>query len=367
MKTLPEPTPHVETADPSVSDVAPQPVRAYPGDPFVTVICPCFNEERFIKECLTSILEGDYPSDKLEVLVVDGRSTDGTPVILEELCQQHPNLRVVDNPRRIKPVALNLGIEQARGEVLVRIDGHARYSKNYVKQLVHYLLTYDVVNVGGIRRNLPASQTFVARTLARLLTHAFGVGDARHYTGVDQPSYTNIVFLFCVRRSLFDEVGLFKEPLIRGQDREFNLRVAATGKKMLLVPDVTSEYFARDKLSKFIPWALEAGATPFRINRFAAVSTVSIRNLVPVMFVLSILVGLLALPFTSLAWYWLLAVLVPYFTLAFYAGCRIALDERDPRFLLSMPIAFFAWHCFYGLGAIRAMLEEAFRTDGVPA
>jgi cellulose synthase/poly-beta-1,6-N-acetylglucosamine synthase-like glycosyltransferase len=335
----------------------PMQVYDYPEDPTVSVIVPCYNEERFIERCVMSIIEGDYPLDKLEILLVDGMSTDGTRDILKDLAARYPQVRMIDNERRIKPVALNLGIGQSKGEVLVRLDGHAFFPANYVKRLVWYLLTHDVANVGGVRRNLPRSDGFVARVLARLLTHPFGVGDASHYTGVSEPRYTNIVFLFCVRRSLFDEVGLFKEPLIRGQDREFNLRVAASGRKMLLVPDVHSNYFARDTLSGFFNWAMEGGATPFRINKYTDVNTVSFRNLIPPAFVLALL-GSLVLGLIW-SWFWWLsgAVLVSYFFVAAYAAAKIANQERNWRFLIAMPVAFFAWHFSYGLGAIKAVLE----------
>ncbi|MCB1521837.1 MAG: glycosyltransferase family 2 protein [Hyphomicrobiaceae bacterium] len=343
--------------DHSAAGPVPRQVRAYSGDPTATVIIPCFNEERFIERCLMSVLATEYPLDKLEILVIDGMSTDNTREILARLAASHPQIRVVDNPRRIKPVALNLGIEEAKGEIVIRLDAHASYPPNYISRLIWYLICYDVDNVGGVRRNLPASQSFTARTLARLLTHWFGVGDAKHYTGVPRPSYTNIVFLFCVRRALFDEVGGFHEALIRGQDREFNLRMASLGKRMMLVPDVTSDYYARDSLAKFAGWAIEGGATPFRINRYASVQTVSFRNLIPPAFVVA-LAGTALLGFVQPIFWWLAAlILAAYASVAVYSAAQIALREKDVRFLFAMPVAFFAWHVFYGLGALKAIVE----------
>lgn len=349
----------------SIKSLTPRPIREYPGDPTVSIILPCYNEARYIKQCLESVIAGNYPREKLEILVIDGISTDGTRDILEKFTDDHPNIRIIDNPKRIKPIALNLGIHEANGDVLMRMDAHAKYPTNYISGLVRHLLTYDVVNVGGIRRNVATSNTILARALANLMTHRFGVGDAKHYTGIDSPEYTNIVFLFCVRATLFEQMGSFIPELIRGQDREFNLRVISAGHKMLLTPEVCCDYYVRDKLRGFFSWAFEGGVTPFRINNYAKFSTISWRNLIPPLFVAGIISALIfTMIWPLLGSLFLLAGLLPYTIGAVFAAFDIAKKEKSAWFILIMPFAFFAWHTVYGAGAIYAMIENLFKRNG---
>jgi len=223
--------------------------------PHLTIIIPCLNEARFIEACLLSLIEGGYPTDRLEILVFDGMSTDGTRDILEKMRSRFGFIQIIDNPGASKPAALNEGIRRARGDILMRIDAHAVYLKDYAPLLVEALLANEskgVVNVGGVRTNQPRDQGVLSRCFAELLGHPFGVGDARHNIGVTEPRLTDIVFLFCARRSLFAEIGGFDPRLRRGQDREFNLRVAQK-RLMMIVPEARCIYLRDRRCASFFP------------------------------------------------------------------------------------------------------------------
>ena len=127
----------------------------------VSIICPLFNEEKFIERCILSILEQDYPQDKLEVLLIDGRSTDHTADIVRRYTEKYPFIKLLDNPERVVPYALNKGVEVATGEVIMRIDGHCTYPTNYISELVRYLYELDADNVGGVWNTQPANDTAV--------------------------------------------------------------------------------------------------------------------------------------------------------------------------------------------------------------
>ena len=105
----------------------------------VSVILPIRNEKKHIVKCLDSILSQDYPKDKLEILAVDGISEDGTRRILEDYSRIYDNFRMIDNPGKIVPKALNMGINEARGEIVIRIDAHSTYEENYIRKCVKYL------------------------------------------------------------------------------------------------------------------------------------------------------------------------------------------------------------------------------------
>ncbi|PYP29448.1 MAG: hypothetical protein DMD55_01410, partial [Gemmatimonadetes bacterium] len=144
----------------------------------VSVIVPCRNEERYIARCLDSILASDYPRERLEVLVVDGQSDDRTRAILDDYVSRQPIIRVLDNPRRIQPVALNIGIRASRGEILLRMDAHVVYPPNYISELVAALERTGADSVGGVLITVPGNQTPIGRAIAIAMSHPFGVGNA---------------------------------------------------------------------------------------------------------------------------------------------------------------------------------------------
>lgn len=328
-----------------------------PGPVGVSLILPCLNEAAHIEDCLLSLLQGDYPSDLIEILVLDGFSTDGTRDILTSLSKRWPQIRIIDNPGASKPKALNIGIKESRHEILVRIDGHAQYPANYLRDLVKFLHIYEADNVGGIRLNRTRGTGVVARALATVLTHPFGVGDAKHYTGTNHPIESDIIFLFCARKSLFEEVGGFDERLLRGQDREFNLRLSRQGRKMVLCPAVTSTYFTREQIRPFAQWAFQSGRTPIDISLLTGQNLLSWRNLVPVCFSLAI-IGLVLLGlWQQTFWLGLILLLGVYFLICVLVAFSSTARELPFSGKLLLPIGFFVWHFSYGMGTFRGLLD----------
>lgn len=216
--------------------------------PFVSIVVPCRNETEYIRPLLDSILANTYPRDRLEVLIVDGMSDDGTRAVIAEYVARHPVIRLLDNPKRITPCALNLGISRARGTIIVRMDAHASYPPNYVADLVDWLERTGADNVGGAWVTLPGGDTATARAIAAALSHPFGIGNARYRLGTTELREVDTVPFGCFRRDVFDRVGLFDEELVRNQDDEFNFRLLRAGGRILLVPGVVSHYYARRTL-----------------------------------------------------------------------------------------------------------------------
>lgn len=255
--------------------------------PFVSVIVPCRNEERFIRDCLERILASEYPSDRLEILVIDGRSDDATPAIIAELAQQHPQLRVLDNARRITPVALNIAVRAACGDLVVRMDAHAYFSPDYIPRLVAALEETGADIVGGVIRTLPANDTATARAIALAMQHPFGVGNSPFRIGIAVRRPADHVPFFACRRTLFDRVGLFDEELVRNQDGEFSSRVLRQGGRILLIPEAQAEYFARDSLRKLARMYFQYGyykvLTAYKIRR-----PMTTRQVIPPVFLLTL-------------------------------------------------------------------------------
>src|SRR5262249_34852404 len=140
--------------------------------PFLSVVIPCWNEAGFVAAFLDSVLANDYPPDRMEILLVDGMSDDGTRTVVQGYADRDPRLRMVDNPGHSKPVALNRGIREARGDVIIRLDVHAVYSGDYLRRCVQGLIAHpDADNVGGLRRAEPRDDTLLGRAVSLANTH----------------------------------------------------------------------------------------------------------------------------------------------------------------------------------------------------
>lgn len=322
--------------------------------PTVTVIVPCRNEERFIARCLDSILSTTYPRDRLEVLVVDGESEDGTRAILTEYMTRYPMVRVLDNPGRIQPVALNVGIRAAAGEIIVRMDAHALYPQNYIGDLVAALVETGADNVGGVIVTTPATETAVGRAIAFALSHPFGVGNAYFRIGVRQSRWVDTVAFFCCRRETFQRVGLFDEHQ-RDEDSEFNARLIKHGGRVLLVPKVVSYYYARETLRQVARMYYQYGySKPLVIGKLGRVPT--LRQLVPPIFLLSLVVGALLTPWMHSARAVLLGLAVTYVVSAI--GFAIGAARKSGlRTIATLALVFPIVHFSYGIGYLRSVIE----------
>jgi len=328
-----------------------------PRVPTVSVIVPCRDEERYIARCLDSIAATDYPRERLEVLVVDGMSEDRTRAIVADYGARYPFIRLLDNPGRIPPTAVNTGIRAARGEILVRVDAHGVYPPNYIPALVAALQQSGADSVGGVLVTLPANDTAIAQGIAIAMSHPFGVGNSYFRVGVREPRWVDTIAFFCCRRETFDRVGLFDETLARDEDSEFNGRLIQAGGRILLVPHVTAQYYARDSLWQLARMYHQYGySKPLVARKLGRVTTV--RQLVPAGFVSALAAATLALPWVPGAAALLVAAVVPY--LVAVAACAIGAGLRRGglRTVAALGLAFPIVHFSYGLGFLQSALKS---------
>jgi len=319
--------------------------------PFVSVIVPCRNEAVYLGACLDSILRSDYPPLRMEVLVADGRSEDGTQALIEQYAARDARVRHIDNPERVTPVALNRGILAARGEIVMRLDAHATIAADYMSLAVEYLKSSGADSVGGSMRTLPQGAGPFAEPIRIVLTHRFGVGNSHFRTGTGSPRWVDTVFGGCWRREIFDRVGLFNEKLERSQDLEFSLRLRRAGGKILLVPDMETRYYARATLAGF--WRHNWINGVWAVLPFAYSSGVPVRwrHLVPLIFV----TALIGSAFTrGVAW-----IAAPYMLLTLAASFQAACRERKFGLALRLPVAFASLHLAYGAGSLWGAIRLA--------
>jgi len=323
--------------------------------PSVSVVIPCRNEGDFIAPCLDSILANDYPRERLEVLVVDGMSDDGTRETIRRYAREHPWIRLLDNPRRITPCALNVGVAVARGGVIMRMDAHTNYPPHYIARLVEWLEESGADNVGAACVTLPANGTVRARAIAAALAHPFGVGNAYFRIGTTEPRWVDTVPFGCYRREVFDRIGPFDEELVRNQDDELNTRLLRAGGRILLVPNVTSSYYARDSFAKLWRMYYQYGYyKPLVVRKVRGVFTA--RQLVPAMFVLAVAAAGAAAPWSASARLALAGVLGAYGAAAAVAAGTTAV-RRGAALWPALVAAFAILHVAYGVGFLRGVAD----------
>lgn len=260
---------------------------------FVSIICPIYNEERFIEACIQSVLAQDLPKEKWELLLVDGGSTDRTRTLIAPYEEKHSNIRLLDNPHRTAPYAMNIGIRAAKGEYICRIDAHSTFPTNYVSTLLHYMSELpDATNVGGVCQTLPANDGLKAQAISIACSHPLGVGNSTFRTAtIDQPTQVDTVPFGFWKKSLFDEIGPFDKELTRNQDDEFNARTIQHGGHIYLVPGICTTYYARDTIAKTWRMFYQYGLFKPLVNKKIH-HPATIRQFIPLLFVLSVIFGL---------------------------------------------------------------------------
>lgn len=331
-------------------------------NPFISVIIATLNEESHIEDALSDILGADYPSDKMEVFVVDGRSSDNTRPIVERIALTDKRVQLLDNPDRLKPIALNLAIAQAKGEVVMWVGAHARYPTNYVPRLVSALDEYDCDNTGALLRANPPIG-LVERALATLVESKFAAGNTPYRTGAREPREVASVFGGCYRREVFDVVGGFDTRLVRCQDREFNDRLLKAGGRIVLDPGVECTYFARREFFEFFRWQAEGGEWVFRAGFVTGRPIVKARNFAPLAF-LAYLIGLAATTVLPVPrWARRVAALpgVAYLGLDVRESAQIASRHKRPALVALLIPLFPINHVAYGVGTTRALYRRFVR------
>lgn len=216
----------------------------------LSVICPIYNEEKYIAQCIESLLLQDYPQNDLEILFVDGMSTDKTREIIASYTRKYPFIKMLDNPKKIVPYAMNTGIKASKGEIIIRLDGHVEYPTNYFSALVKNLKELDADNVGALCETLPCGPSSKELAIAEALSSSFGMGNSYFRIGCNEVRQVDTVPFGCFKREVFDKVGLYDNELIRNQDDELNGRIIKNGGKIYLIPSIVTKYYARDKISK---------------------------------------------------------------------------------------------------------------------
>ena len=322
----------------------------------VSILMPIRNEANHIQRSLEAVLRQDYPPECMEVLVADGMSDDGTREIISGYQQKYPHLKLIDNPRKIVPTGMNAALKMARGEIIIRVDGHTLIAPDYVKQCVDALERTHADNVGG-RMNAIGQGAF-GETVALATSSPFGVGGARfHYS--DQEEWVDTVYMGAWPSRVFQEIGFFDEEMVRNQDDELNYRLLGQGGKILLSPQIKSVYTVRGSPKKLWKQYYQYGYWKVRVLQKHP-RQMRLRQFVPPLFVASLVIALLLSVFTSFG-RWILAGIGGAYLVANLAASIITSAKSGWKHLPLLPVVFAILHLSYGLGFLVGLVRFANR------
>jgi len=325
--------------------------------PLISIIIPCRNEEKFIAKCLDSIIKQNYPKEKMEILVIDGMSEDKTKNIIKKYSEKYSFIKLLDNFQKIKPIALNIGINKSIGEYIIIMDAHAKYQKSYIAKCIETAFEYNADNVGGMLKTIPKDNKIIAKGIAKCLSSTFGVGGASFRKGSRKTKEVDTVFGGCYKKSIFNKIGLFNKKLIRSQDIELNIRLKKAGGKIILNPEIISYYYPKSTLKKFFKHCFLKGLWIVYVPKLTK-TPLRLRHYAPLALVLSILLPLiLSLLYPPFAWISLF-ILATYSIASSCFSLKIALKEKNIVYFFLMPIVFACRHFGHGFGSFWALFTR---------
>jgi glycosyltransferase involved in cell wall biosynthesis len=324
----------------------------------VSVLIPCLNESKFIDRCLASVLAFEIPPDfeLLEILVIDGGSTDGTLEIVAGLAKKDSRIRVVDNPRRIQSTGMNKALEQARGDYIVRLDAHSLYGREYLALLIETSVRTGCDNVGGLFITQRRDDQYQSSLVQALTTHKFGVGNSGFRLGAQEGPADTVPYGF-FPRALFARIGLFDERLVRAQDYELNRRIISSGGCVWRNPNIHVAYYPPATLQSFLRKQVVLEAPYNAYLWYVAPYAFAVRHAITGFFAAGVIAGILLSPFSRTVRLAFGLVMGLYAILAILSAIQQAIRYREPRHVFTLPIAFFLYHFLHGLGLIAGVFR----------
>lgn len=322
----------------------------------ITAMIVVRNEEKYIKTSLESLLYQEFPEKDYEILIIDGESTDKTREIIKETLKNYngnTNVSILTNKKKILAAGWNMGIKKAKGKYVVRIDAHAKANKDFLKKNMETMskMKDDVACVGGKLTSISLSEG--DQTIGKILSSPFGIGNSK-FRYSDKSQYTDTVAFGMYKREVFEKVGFFDETLERNQDNNMHNRIRKAGYKFYYNPEIKSNYYVRNSLKKMLRQGFLNGKWNIIVFRQDKKS-LSIRHIIPLVFVLS-LIGLIILSFVNKIFlYILVAEMILYFAL----GIIFAIQKtKDILEIIKMLLYFLLLHLSYGTGSLISIFHR---------
>ena len=315
--------------------------------PFISLIIPVYNEEKYIRSCIESLINQTYPKHLMEWLFIDGKSSDQTVNIISEYAKKY-QIKILTNTKRTTPISLNLGVKKSQGKYIIRIDAHAIYPPEYVEECVKCLNKTNADNVGGWIET--EADGYIGKSIAKVLSSQFGVGNSSFRTS-KKSGYVDTVPFGAFKKQTFKKYGLFNEELPRSEDNDLNSRIINGGGKIYMSSKIHSIYYCRNSIRSLLKQALQNGNALFwtiKINPRA----MRIRHFVPFVFLLSLLILPLFTIVNKLFAILILIELLLYLLLDIYYSFIV--PER--KYGVVTILLFFLFHITYGVGSLLSLI-----------
>jgi glycosyltransferase involved in cell wall biosynthesis len=313
--------------------------------PVVSIIIPVRNESAHIEHCLQGVFDQDYPTDRLDVIVADGHSEDGTLTLLSKF-EAQGRLRVVENTEGIVSTGLNRAIPIARGDIVIRVDGHCEIGRDYVRRCVDHLAEKGVAGVGGSIETVGDGAQ--ARAIARAMSSGFGVGGSAFRTGIRRTRWADTIPFPAYPRRTLELAGPFDEELVRDQDDEYNYRIRALGLRLRLASDVQSRYYGRSSYLALWRQFFQYGFWKIRVFQKHP-RQMRPRQFVPGAFVAALCIGAALAP-VGLAARSVLIGTVCCYVIAVFAAAAMAAGREEWKLIPLIALASGVMHLAYGFG-----------------
>ncbi len=314
----------------------------------ITVVCPVYNEEKYIRNVLDFCIAA-LPAEK-ELMFIDGASTDETCEIIKQYACKYPNIQLLHNEKRIVPFALNKAISEAKGDIIVRLDAHTDYSTDYFEKIIETFNSTNADIVGGPMRI--AKGNAVQDAVGYATSTFFGVGNSSFHFE-DFEGYTNTVYLGAWKKSIFSTTGLFDEVLKRNQDDEYHYRAKSMGFTIYQSPGIKLYYHPRNKFAKLFKQYYQYGLyKPVVLKKIR--SGFSFRHLIPAIFVLY-LISIPVLALVNPVYIFIPLCIYILFNLIFSFGSKKGFMQ-----CLRISYAYFILHVAYGLGFLFGLEKISF-------
>lgn len=321
----------------------------------VSVVIPCLNEEKYIKDCVEGIVANGFNLSQLEILIIDGGSSDQTLEIVKKLQKDNSFIKVVFNKKKKTPFALNLGVQSASFNYILIAGAHAHYPFGYISRLYNLIQKDGVDVVGGALETKTKTINDKTKAICYVLSHPLGVGNSIFRIGADKLLEVDTVPFGLYSKAIFDKVGFYNEKLIRNHDMELSSRIKAANYQIWMDPHYTCTYFARETFKGLAKnnygngyWNLKTLAITRKFN------SLSLRHYIPMLFILSIVLPILAgaimsyLPAVFLG----IGIALMHASTLFWVALRSKQDSK-----IMVWITFLVLHYSYGVGSIVGLLS----------
>ena len=325
----------------------------------ISVVIPCLNEEKHIETCIRSILDNGYPQELLEIIVIDGESSDNTIPILKKMQSEFNQIAILVNSKKITPVSLNMGLKHATSPYVLIASAHSSFDPNYIQILKDAIQnTKDAIGVGGPMKTLVKNETATSCAIREILQHRFGVGNSTFRTGSPEKVAVDTVPFGLYKTKSLLAVGGYNERLVRNHDMELSKRLCEKGGKIYLIPETSCNYFARESYAQMTSNNYKNGKwnmlTVFITRRF---TSLSLRHFIPMFFILSLIIpSFLSLFFCPFIYLTMVSFLMYLLGIIYFS---LTIKSNKTSFLYLF-IGFMSLHFSYGIGSLIGLFNIPF-------